>query len=50
MRRAAHQIGDQPTVFTDPLALRILGAAGAAVLIVTYGISFGPRVGSPSMP
>ncbi len=26
LRRAAHQVFDQPLVFTDPLALRILGA------------------------
>ncbi len=29
LRRAAHQVWDQPLVFDDPLALRILGLAGA---------------------
>ncbi|MCJ7594652.1 MAG: class I SAM-dependent methyltransferase [Desulfobacterales bacterium] len=32
MRRAAHQLLDSPRVFDDPLALRIIGAAGAAAL------------------
>src|ERR1700735_3816953 len=30
MRRAAHQLYDQPLIFADPLALRILGDEGAA--------------------
>ena len=29
LRRAAHQVFDQPVVFSDPLALRILGLANA---------------------
>ena len=32
MRRAAHQLLDNPKVFYDPLALRIIGQEGAAVL------------------
>src|ERR1700761_2639959 len=32
MHRAAHQLIDKPTVFTDPLALRIIGAEAATEL------------------
>jgi methyltransferase (TIGR00027 family) len=32
MRRAAHQLLDDPKVFDDPVALRIIGNEGAAVL------------------
>lgn len=32
MMRAAHQILDEPRVFDDPLAIRIIGAEHAAAL------------------
>jgi methyltransferase (TIGR00027 family) len=32
LRRAAHQLFDEPVVFEDPLAVRLLGAAGAEAL------------------
>jgi methyltransferase (TIGR00027 family) len=32
MRRAAHQLLDDPKVFDDPVALRIIGEEGAAIL------------------
>ncbi len=42
MRRAAHQIFDQPKVFEDPLALRILSDEAAAEVRIGAGESVNP--------